>query len=178
MGSPRKIHTGDRVTASQGLITIPSVSRMQIEMSVRESDLARVRAGQPATVHVDAFPGLKLSGRVAVVGSLARASADRVFGDKRFDVTINVVDTDPNLRPEMSVRAEIEVGQRKDVLRAPINGVFDHGGVFVAYVSQTWGIETRRVEVGASSDLFVEIRSGLKEGESLHLTDIAPGALR
>lgn len=174
----RKVHVGDRVTPSQGLITIPSATRMQVELSVRESDLARVRAGQPATVHVDAFPELELPGRVAVVGSLARASAERVFGDKRFDVTLDVLDVNANLRPEMSVRVDIQVGQRKDVLRAPINGVFDHGGVFVAYVNQPWGIETRRIDVGAASDLFVEIRSGLKEGESLHLTDISPGALR
>ena len=41
----RKIHIGDRVTASQGLITIPEVNRMLLEASVSEADMRRVHAG-------------------------------------------------------------------------------------------------------------------------------------
>ena len=69
----RKVRVGDRATASQGLVTIPEVARMVVEASVPEGEVHRVSAGQPATVRLDAFPGLVLTGRVSRVGPRRRA---------------------------------------------------------------------------------------------------------
>src|SRR5262245_991697 len=46
----RKLRVGDRVTASQGIVTIPEVSRMTVEASVPEAEVHRLRAGQTAAV--------------------------------------------------------------------------------------------------------------------------------
>ena len=73
----RKIRVGDRVTSTQGLVTIPEVNRMLVESAVRETDLHRVQPGQSATIRLDAFPDLQLTGQVLSLGALARASATR-----------------------------------------------------------------------------------------------------
>ena len=57
---------------------------MLLEASVSESDMRRVHGGQRATVRIEAFPDRKLAGTVARVGTLARASADRPFDEKRL----------------------------------------------------------------------------------------------
>src|SRR5262245_32629306 len=167
----RKVRVGDRVTASQGLVTIPEVNRMVLEASVSEADVHRVSSGQAAAIHVEAFPDLRLAGTVARVGSLARASVDRPFEEKRFDVLVQLDPTPADLRPEMTARADIVVSSRTGVLLAPINAIFDRQGTFVAHVSGPHGIETRPVSVGESNGAMIEVTSGLREGEELLLTE-------
>jgi len=170
----RKIRVGDRVSASQGVITIPEVNRMLLEASVSEAEVHRVNAGEAASIRVEAFPGQMVSGTVARVGTLARAAADRPFDEKRFDLIIEVAPTDLELRPEMTARADITVGTRANVLLAPVNTVFDEKGITVVHVRRGGGIETRRVRVGEGNDTVVEILSGVAEGDEVTLT--APSA--
>ncbi len=167
----RKIRAGDRVTGSQGLVTIPEVNRMLMEASVSEAEVHRVRPSQPATIRVEAFPDLRLTGKVTRVGTLARASADRPFEDKRFDLIVELDPTGADLRPEMTARADIVVGTRTDVLLVPVNAVFEQQGAMVCHVVRPLGIETRQVELGESNDVMVEIVSGLSDGDQVTLTD-------
>jgi HlyD family secretion protein len=170
----RKLRIGDRVFATQGIVTIPEVNRMQVEASVSESEVHRVRAGQPAEIHVEAFPGLKLTGKVTRVGTLATASANRPFDDKRFDLVIALDPTDAELRPEMSIRADVIVGSRTGVLMVPVTAVFNNQGTHVVYVAGAGGTEMRRVELGESNDRMVEVVAGLRDGERVSL--LAPAA--
>jgi HlyD family secretion protein len=170
----RKLRIGDRVFATQGIVTIPEVNRMQVEASVSESEVHRVRAGQPAEIHVEAFPGLKLTGKVTRVGTLATASANRPFDDKRFDLVIALDPTDAELRPEMSIRADVIVGSRTGVLMVPVTAVFNNQGTRVVYVAGAGGTEMRRVELGESNDRMVEVVAGLRDGERVSL--LAPAA--
>jgi HlyD family secretion protein len=167
----RKVRVGDRVTASQGLLTIPEVDRMLLETSVSESEVRRVRAGQPATIQVEAFPALPLRGTVTRVGTLARPAPDRPFDDKRFDVQIELETVSPDLRPEMSARADITVTHRPDALLAPVTAIFDTGRGLVAYVPVRGGHAARSVTVGESDGTWVEVVSGVREGELLSLVE-------
>jgi multidrug efflux pump subunit AcrA (membrane-fusion protein) len=167
----RKIRLGDRVTGSQGLVTIPEVSRMLVEASASEADVHRISTGQPALIRLEAFPALRLTGRVTRVGTLARASADRPFDEKRFDLMIDLDPTEAEVRPEMTARADIQLGERRDVLLAPLNAVFEHDGALVAHVVSRSGIETRQVQIGEASETEIEILGGVHEGERLSLTD-------
>jgi multidrug efflux pump subunit AcrA (membrane-fusion protein) len=173
----RKVRVGDRVSPSQGLVTIPEVNRMMVETSVGEAEVHRVRQGQPAVVRLEAFPTLRLTGTVVRVGTLASASADRPLDDKRFDLIIELDATDAELRPEMTARADIVVGTRENVLLVPVTAVFEQQGTFVAHVTGAMGVETRPVRLGESNEQFVEIVSGLAEADRVMLTEpAAPGA--
>jgi len=165
----RKLRVGDRVFATQGIVTIPEVNRMQVEASVSESEVHRVSSGQPADIHVEAFPGLKLTGTVTRVGTLATAATNRPFDDKRFDLVIALDPTPAELRPEMSVRADVVVGSRTNVLMVPVTAVFNNQGTRVVYVIGATGTEPRRVDLGESNDRMVEIVAGLRDGERVSL---------
>jgi multidrug efflux pump subunit AcrA (membrane-fusion protein) len=122
-------------------------------------------------ITLEAYPGLKLTGRVLTVGTVARVSPDRPFEGKRFDV---VVDIDPNradLRPEMTASVQIEIAQRADALLIPVNAIFDQDGLRVARVVGARGTETRQIALGESNDVDVEVLQGVKEGERLQLSD-------
>jgi HlyD family secretion protein len=168
----RKIRIGDRVTGSQGLLTIPEVSRMLVEASATEADVHRVRPGQSATIRLEAFPDVELTGKVTRVGTLARAASDRPLEDKRFDIVVEVEPTDADLRPEMTARVDLSLGERPDVLLVPINAVFERQGLPVCHVVGRFGTDTRLVQIGESNDAFVEVVAGLREGERVGLQDV------
>lgn len=166
----RKLRIGDRVFATQGIVTIPEVNRMLVEASVSESEVHRVRAGQLAEVKVEAFPTLMLTGKVTRVGTLASASANRPFDDKRFDLVITLDPTDAELRPEMSIRADVIVGSRTGVVMLPVTAVFNHQGSRVVYLTGASRAEMRPVDLGESNDRMVEIVAGLQEGDRVALS--------
>lgn len=172
----RKLRVGDRVFATQGIVTIPEVNRMLVEASVSEAEVHRVRAGQPAEIRVEAFPDLKLTGTVTRVGTLAAASPSRPFDDKRFDLVITLDPTDAELRPEMSIRADVIVGTRTNVVMVPVTAIFNDQGTRVVYVTTATGTERRPVEIGESNDRMIEIVAGLTQGERVSL--VAPDAPR
>ena len=165
----RKLRVGDRVFATHGIVTIPEVSQMVVEASVSESELHRVSPGQPAEIHVEAFPNVNLTGKVIRVGTLASASATRPFDDKRFDLVIAIDPTSVELRPEMTVRADVIIGSRQGVLMVPVTAVFNHQGTRVVYVVTADGTDLRRVDLGQSNDRMVEIVTGLQAGERVSL---------
>ncbi len=169
----RKIRVGDRVTRSQGLITIPEVKRMVVESSVDEASVHKVQPGQTATIRPDAFPNVRLTGKVSRVGTLARASVERPFEDKRFDLIIDIDPTDADLRPEMTARVDVLAGVRPNVLLLPVNALFERQGAPVVHVVGLFGIKPRLVELGESNDLYTEIVAGLREGERVTLFDVA-----
>jgi len=167
----RKIRVGDRVTASQGLITIPEVDRMLVEASVSEANMHRLAGGLKASVYLEAFPGLRLDGHVSRVGTLAHTSAERPLDDKRFDLIVELDNSSPDLRPEMTARVDVLLGERRDVLLIPVNAVFEQRGVNVSHVAGRLGMETRPVQLGESDGMMVEVVAGLQEGDRVSLTD-------
>jgi len=174
----RKIRVGDRVTESQGLVTIPEVSRMLVEASVGEADVQRLHPGLSATIVLEAFRDKRLTGKVTRVGTLARSSVDRSLEEKRFDLIVEVDATDVELRPEMTARVQVDVGTRANVLLVPVNAVFERQGLPVVHVMRTWGPETRPAQIGASSETFVEVLSGVSEGDQVALRDVVDSGNR
>lgn len=170
----RKIRVGDRVTPSKGLVRIPEVDHMLVETSVRESDMHRVQIGMVVEVTLEAFPDVRLSGRVASIGTLARESGGSSTESKRFDLLVELDPSEADLRPEMTARVDIVIAERDDVLLLPVNAVFETEGTTVAVRRDTLGSEVRRIELGASDDRFVEVLSGLAEHDRVML--VAPGA--
>ena len=167
----RKLRVGDRVFATQGIVTIPEVNRMVVEGSIGEAEVHRVQHGQPASIRVEAFPDLRLTGKVSRIGTLASASATRPFDEKRFDLIVELDPTTAELRPEMTARADIVVGTRTGVLLIPVTSVFEKQGSFVAYVVSRSGTEPRPIDLGESNDRMVEVVSGLREHERVSLTE-------
>ncbi len=169
----RKPQVGDQVWANQPLITLPDVSRMVVETKIRETDIHKVEQNQHVSVRVEAYPDLRLTGKVTLVGTLAQEERER-RGTKFFGVTVQVNESEPRLRPGMSATVEIEVQERARALRVPLEAVFDKDGRHVCYVATRRGLEAREVVLGPSNRDFVVVESGLRRGDRVALRD--PGA--
>ena len=170
----RKVRLGDRVTPSQGIVRVVDVSRMLVDASVPERSVHRVHPGQPVAVRLEAFHELELSGRIATVGALARTTFDRQLDGRRFDVTVELDPSDAALRPEMTARVDVLVGDRQDVVRVPINAVFESGGMTLVNVLRGRRVEPRQVELGEQNQRFVEVVAGIAPGDRVMLVGDRP----
>ncbi len=169
----RKPQVGDQVWANQPLLILPDISRMVVETKVRETDIHKVEKNQKVTVRVEAYPDLKLTGTVTLVGTLAQEEKER-RGTKFFGVTVQVKESEPRLRPGMTTRVEIEVEERKRALFVPLEAIFEREGRHVAYLAAGRRPQAREVVLGPSNQDFVVIEKGLARGERVLLRE--PGA--
>jgi HlyD family secretion protein len=169
----RKPQVGDQVWANQPLLILPDISKMVVETKVRETDIHKIERNQNVAVRVAAYPDLKLTGKVSLVGTLAQEERDR-RGAKFFGVTVQINESEPRLRPGMTARVEIQVEERAQSLYVPLEAVFEREGRHVCYVVGLGGPTPREVVLGPSNQDFVVIEKGLRRGERVALRD--PGA--
>ena len=165
----RKVRLGDRVTPSQAIARVVEVGRMIVDTSVPERSVHRVQPGQSVNVLLEAFPDRRLSGQVMSIGVLARTTRNGTAETKRFDVAVEMDPSAAELRPEMTARVDIRVGERRDVVRLPVSALFERDGLTLVNVHRGGRVETRQVEVGEQDPRFVEVLAGVTEGEKVML---------
>jgi membrane fusion protein (multidrug efflux system) len=64
-----RLHMGQMMVQGLPALTIVTDGRGWVEANFKETDLAKMKVGQPAEIRFDAYPGLKLKGRVASIGA-------------------------------------------------------------------------------------------------------------
>ena len=166
----RKPQVGDQVWANQPLLILPDISKMVVETKVRETDIHKIERDQHVAVRVQAYPDLKLKGKVTLVGTLAQEEKER-RGAKFFGVTVQIDGSEPRLRPGMSATVEIDVEERPRALYVPLEAVFEKDGRHVCYVVQRGRLREREVAIGSTNRDFVVIEKGLEKGERVALRD-------
>lgn len=88
---------------------------LQVKAQVNEADIGKVKAGQPATFTVNAFPDKSFNGKVSSIS----AEATTVSNVQLYDVIISLVDRNPPLKVGMSASIKIIVAQKDDVITVP-----------------------------------------------------------
>ena len=88
---------------------------MQVETSIDEAEVGRIRVGQTATFTVDSFPGRAFSGKVSQV----RKAAQVVQNVVTYTAVITTENPDLNLFPGMTANVRIVVDTRENALRVP-----------------------------------------------------------
>jgi len=96
------VHVGDTVLPGAGIATVADLSRLQVETTdVDEFLIARVRPGQRVTLIIDALER-RLGGQVRTVGLEPAAAV--AGSDNNYPVTIDLLDSLPELRAGMTAR--------------------------------------------------------------------------
>ncbi|HVT81060.1 MAG TPA: hypothetical protein VHM90_10420 [Phycisphaerae bacterium] len=170
-----RIRVGSEWYSDGPIMTIPDLSAFQVAVSIAEVYRGRVTTGMPATVTVEAVPGLVLNGSLATVASVARnkipwdSSSPQVF-----DATLSLSQIDPRMVQGMTVKVEVTTAEFSDVLTVPIEAVFNEGGKPAVFKwveaegkshAEKWPVQTGQV-----NDHFVEIKMGLNEGDHVLLS--------
>jgi HlyD family secretion protein len=115
----RNVDVGQTVAASMQAPTLFAIARdltkMQVNASVAESDIGRIRPGQPVSFRVDAYPGTTFTGTVSLV-RLDPVIEQNVVS---YITTIDVPNPDMTLKPGMTANVTVEIERASQVLRVP-----------------------------------------------------------
>lgn len=164
------IQEGATVRERQAILTIPDMREMAVKVNIHESAVQRVAVGQKASISIDAFPDESLTGVVTKVAVVADSTNSFMNPDlKVYPTTIKIDGIHDWLRPGMSAEVEILVDRLEDVIYVPLQAVSYLNDQRVVYVSSGGRVQIREVETGTFSESFIEIRSGLREGDEVLL---------
>jgi len=165
------VSTQEGETVAAGLnaptfVTIIDLRRLQVDAFVDEVDIGEIQIGQEAVFTVDAFPAREFRGQVAAVYPKAVIQENVV----NYDVVVEIADSyDGLLRPEMTTSVTVFLEKREQVLAVPSNAVKRELGKSIVYVPSETGAEPRQVKVGWKDGQWIEITSGLDEGQVILL---------
>jgi HlyD family secretion protein len=174
-GDQERIREGATVRERQAIITIPDMTRMAVIVKIHESYIKKVRKGQKVRITVDAFADKTLTGEVTKVGVLPDSMNRWMNPDLKVYLTTITIDSMQDwIKPGMSAKVEILVNRLDDAVYVPVQAISPDDGKQFCYVANGFKSERRQVEIGDFNDEFIEVKSGLKEGERVLLR--APGA--
>lgn len=157
---------GDLVSPGSPAFRLDDLSRLLVDVEVSEVDINRIEVGQSAALTFDAVLGKEYSGEVAEVALVG----DDVQGAVNFNVTVELLDADVDVRPGMTAAVTIVVTELEDVLLVPNRAVRVREGQRVVYVLRNGVPEPVEIVLGASSDTASEVANGeLQPGDPIVL---------
>ena len=172
----KNYNASETTEANQVLCTIYDLSYLTMTLSVDELDIASIEVGQSVSIVADAVEDTTYTGTVTKVSVAGTSSGSATT----YPVTIRIDETD-GLLPGMSVDATIELASAEDVLAIPsaalnrgdtvlvtANSPSAANGTLVESTAED-GEDYYSVEVttGVSGDDYIEIVSGLQEGDTV-----------
>jgi Cu(I)/Ag(I) efflux system membrane fusion protein len=129
---------------------------------VPEQDIGQVQLGTRTQVTADAYPEHSFDGKVAFIYPTLNSATRTV------QVRMEVANPKALLKPAMFASAQIDVGKASKVLTVPTSAVIDSGTRQVVLVRLAEGrFEPRTVKLGSRSDNYVEVLTGITEGEQV-----------
>ena len=159
---------GAAANAKASVVTIADMSSLQVQADVSESNLAKVTAGQPCEVQLDALPNDRFRGVVHMIVPTADRSKASIMVKVRF------LEPDPRILPEMSARVaflERPVTKNEEEPKNAVSpaAVMTKDGKNVVYVVQGNTVVEAPVVVGEKMGDLVEVREGLTPGDKVVL---------
>ena len=170
----KNFKAGDKVdgSASGTLAVIYDLSCLKMKMNVNELDIGKVQVGQTVEITAAALPGQTFTGQVEKVS----VNGTTTNGFTTYPVTITVSEYG-GLKPGMNVSATILCETAENVLCVPV-GAVDRGSTVLVpgegamtedgtAVADPSKLEERTVALGFNDEAYIEITSGLEEGDTV-----------
>jgi len=158
----KKAVQGMRFMPGEMLYQVADLSRVWVIADVFEQDLALVKNGAKAQVSINAYPDKTFTGTVTYVYPTLKAETRTV------PVRVELANPGGLIKPGMFVQVELQVSAKAQGITVPVSAVIDSGTRQIVLVQLKEGhFEPREVKLGARSDAYVEVLSGVKDGEQV-----------
>jgi len=154
-----------------GIATIVDMGSLEIEVDVNESYIARVKAGQPVTAVLDAYPDWQVPAKVRTV----IPTADRQKATVKVRATFDRLD--PRILPDMGVKVTF-LGDEPSAPAAagrvlvPRTALQEKDGAAAVFVHREGRVERRAVRLGQARGHEHEVIAGLADGDAVVTTGV------
>ncbi|MEC0184831.1 efflux RND transporter periplasmic adaptor subunit [Paenibacillus peoriae] len=140
---------------------------MKVSAKVNESDIAKLKTGLQATMHSNSFPDKAFKGEVLFVSPEPVTESNVTT----YKIELSLDSQNIRLQPGMNMDVSLLLAERKDALSVPLFALRSEGGVDGVYVAKNAAnpadYEFRPVKLGVYTADQAEIKSGVKEGETI-----------
>lgn len=156
-----------------GIPTPPAVDLIDdtclyVTAPIDEVDVARVRAGQPSVITIEALPERKFPARVR---RIAPYVVDLEKQARTVDVEVELANPEDARALLVGYSADVEIvlEARDNVVRVPTQAVMEGNRVLV-YAGEGQKLVERTIQTGLANWEFTEVRAGLQPGEKVVLS--------
>ena len=104
-GTMGEVQEGDQIRPGVPFMQVVDPSAMQVHVMVNQEDLMALRVGQPARIHLDAYPDLVFEGRLESIDPMGRPG-DFSAKVRNYSSTFSIRGTDPRLMPDLSAAVD------------------------------------------------------------------------
>lgn len=162
------VEPGALVREQQTIFLLPDPTRMQVKAKINESRISLIREGMPVKVRVNAVEN-ELLGRVIKVNKYAEPGNWWGSNVKEYATFIQIIDPPETIRTGMTAEVRIFVEQIEDAIQVPVHAVYETKRHHFVLVRDGEKWDTREIEIGATNDKFVTVKSGLKAEDNVVL---------
>ena len=162
----QNVKVGDVVTVGMPVLTISNKDILEFEVPIDELDIAKIDYDQEVRVTIDA---LKETEDNPIQGKISKLPLEgtTTAGVTEYKVKIQIPGEE-KIRISMNANAKIITYSQKNVTMVPVDSVTkENGESYVTVVLEDGTTERKLVELGERNVSYVEIKSGLKEGEKV-----------
>jgi Cu(I)/Ag(I) efflux system membrane fusion protein len=154
--------SGQRIMAGETLYRLADLRTVWVDGQVFEHDLALVRRGQRVSVEIQAYPGDRWPGSVTYVYPLVDPAT------RTARIRVELSNSGLRLKPGMFATVHLTSALRSRVLSVPRSAVLSTGQRSIVFLKSVKGtLEPIEVVTGAANDDRVEIRNGLRSGDTV-----------
>lgn len=160
-------------TSDSALFVVEDLDSLILRINVPERELAKLSVDQVAELSFDAVPGRVFAGKVDLISPYVDPAT------ATFGVRVRVTDTGGLLRPGMFARVALVYERKLDALQIPRTALLDGDGPPKVFVVKDGKAAERPVQLGLTNGAYVEIVTGLKDGEQVVVVGqaaVKPGA--
>jgi macrolide-specific efflux system membrane fusion protein len=151
--------------ATTGFVVLTDLANLLVKANLAEIDVSKLKAGQEATVTVNALPDKPVAATVTQIDPTPTTTNNVV----QFGVALGLTEPPAELRPGQSASVAITVARADDALAVPSAAVRTSGGQHSVTVLANGTEVSRAVQVGVRSEALVQITSGLADGDQVVL---------
>jgi HlyD family secretion protein len=170
-----EVAEGDHINPGTRLITIGNTDKVEVTAGVNEADSGRLKMGQKVKVSAAAVPDREYTGALHSVSPGALVQDGNQGSQIEVPVIVRITGDSEGLRTGYTVDLTITTVDIEKALVVPYEAVVEKDGKRVVYVVEKDTAKERVVETGLDTELFTEVKSGLKEGDTVI---VKPGALK
>ena len=159
---------GAAANARAAVVTMADLNSLMVEVDVAESNLDKVRLGQPCEISLDAIPDRRFAGEVHMIVPTADRTKATVLTKVKF------LENDDRILPEMSAKVAflsqtLDPAARQPRLIIPKGALITRAGRTYSFlVTGNW-VKLVPVTPGLAMNDLVEVAAGLKEGDRVVL---------
>jgi cobalt-zinc-cadmium efflux system membrane fusion protein len=157
----RNATIGEVIDPNKTLFTVADLSTVWVRADFPEQQAGRLKTGLAIEVRVSAYPDSTFRGIITYVGAVIDPATRTVMA------RAEVPNLDGRLRPEMFAEVTL-LTQEQSVLAVPRAAVQQVGSRTIVFLArEPRRFESREVKVGESSNDYIEVKAGLKEGDEV-----------